>query len=143
MGLRAGPKDKTDLSLPQCVHFHSFRNQPSSLTALTGRSARVSPQAILRANSNPVLTPRNSQVRPLSCRAPLVRVEAPSSYFQWDCCLWYVFASVAASEHLTQARGVSPKRDPASASAPFSSPRLGEGGARLRKHVSLQRNPSA
>ncbi|QCD78898.1 hypothetical protein DEO72_LG1g2534 [Vigna unguiculata] len=26
-------------------------------TALTGRSARVSPQAILRANSNPVITP--------------------------------------------------------------------------------------
>ena len=48
-----------------------------------------------------------------------------------------------ASEHLAQARGVSPKRDPTSASAPFSSPRLGERGARLSEHVSPERNPSA
>ncbi|QCE12298.1 hypothetical protein DEO72_LG10g3540 [Vigna unguiculata] len=38
-----------------------------------------------------------------------------------------------------QARGVSPKRDPASASAPFSSPRLGEGGARLGETISPER----
>jgi len=35
-----------------------------------------------------------------------------------------------ASEHLAQARGVSPKRDPAwGYCSPFSSPRLGEGGS--------------
>jgi len=48
-----------------------------------------------------------------------------------------------ASEHLAQARGVSPRRDPASAYAPFSSPRLGEGGACLSEHVSPERDPSA
>jgi len=51
-------------------------------------------------------------------------------------CFW-------ASEHLAQARGVSPKRDPASASASFSSPRLGEGGARVSEYVSAERDPSA
>jgi len=44
-----------------------------------------------------------------------------------------------ASEHLAQARGVSPKRDRASAYAPFSSPRLGEGGARLGETISPER----
>ena len=38
------------------------------------------------------------------------------------------YSSVWASEPLAQARGISPKWDPACAPAPFLSPRLGEGG---------------
>jgi len=48
-----------------------------------------------------------------------------------------------ASKQLAQARGVSLNRDPVLFPILFSSPRLGEGGARLSEHVSLERNPSA
>ncbi|QCE15610.1 hypothetical protein DEO72_LG11g2622 [Vigna unguiculata] len=76
-------------------------------TALTGHSARVSPQAILRANSNPVLTPRTSQVPSLSYHTPSIRVEAPSSYFQVrearTLFVWCIDGTVAKSVKITQA----------------------------------------
>ena len=45
-----------------------------------------------------------------------------------------------ASEHHAQARGVSPKRDPAwGYCSPFSSPRLGEGGSPKRESLAWAR----
>jgi len=48
-----------------------------------------------------------------------------------------------ASRQLAQARGVSPKRDPALSMLAFLCPRLGGGGTRLSETASPERDPSA